>query len=132
MRTFVTGLNGGLIGNAEDLAIIVINEGLPENLGITVQIVGCAGYVNWYPYSKRLKRSCKRPRHLYSWNVAALSSKGICYHNHYDDLSYRGEGKVPDFYLQRLPKLPADKELFSEEKSGVHCEAKRSDYETHQ
>lgn len=113
-----------------DLAIIVIDEALQENLGITVQIVGCAGYVTWYPYSERLKRSYKRPRRLYSWNVVALSSKGICYRNHYGDLYYRGEGDFPDAYLQRLPKLPAEKEVFSEEGSGVLCEAERSDYET--
>ena len=115
-----------------DLAIIVIDEALQENLGITVQIVGHAGYVNWYPYSKRLKRSCKRPRRLYTWNVVALSSKGICYRNYYGDLYYRGEGDFPDAYLQRLPKLPAEKEVFSEEgiKSGVVCEAERSVYET--
>ena len=115
-----------------DLAIIVIDEGLQENLGITVQIVCCAGYVGWYPFSERLKRSYKRPRRLYSWSVVALSSTGICYRNHYGDLYYRQEGNVPDAYLQRLPKLPADKEVFSEEKSGVLCEAKRSDYETHE
>jgi hypothetical protein len=115
-----------------DLAIIVIDEALQENLGITVQIVGLAGYIAWYPYSKRLKRSCKRPRRLYSWNVVALSSKGICYRNYYGDLYYRGEGDIPDAYLQRLPKLPAEKEVFSEEgiKSRVLCETERSDYET--
>ena len=113
-----------------DLAIIVIDDGLQENLGMTVQIVGCAGYVGWYPYSERLKRSYKRPRRLYSWNVVALSSTGICYRNYYGDLYYRGEGDIPDAYLQRLPKLPAEKEVFSEEKSGVLCEAERSDYET--
>jgi hypothetical protein len=114
-----------------DLALIVKDEGLQENLGITVQIVGLAGYVNWYPYSERLKRSYKRPRRLYSWNVVALSSKGICYRNHYGDLYYRGEGQVPDAYLQRLPKLPAVKEVFAEEgiKSEVLYEAKRMDYE---
>ena len=115
-----------------DLAIIVKDEGLQENLGITVQIVGCAGYVGWYPYSQRLKRSYKRPRRLYSWNVVALSNKGICYRNYYGDLYYLVEGRLPDAYLQRLPKLPVDKEVFSEEKSGVLCEAKRSDYETHE
>ena len=113
-----------------DLAIIVIDDGLQENLGMTVQIVGCAGYVGWYPYSERLKRSYKRPRRLYSWNVVALSSTGICYRNYYGDLYYRGEGDIPDAYLQRLPKLPAEKEVFSEEKSGVLCEAERKDYET--
>lgn len=113
-----------------DLAIIVIDEALQENLGITVQIVGHAGYVNWYPYSKRLKRSCKRPRRLYSWNVVALSSKGICYRNYYGDLYYRVEGSIPDAYLQRLPKLPADNEVFTEEKSGVLCESERRNYET--
>ena len=112
-----------------DLAIIVIDEGLQENLGITVQIVGLAGYVNWYPYSKRLKRSCKRPRRLYSWNVVALSSVGICYSSN-GELEFCREGWFPDAYLQRLPKLPAEKEVFSEEKSGVLCEAERSDYET--
>ena len=115
-----------------DLAIIVIDDGLQENLGMTVQIVGCAGYVGWYPYSERLKRSYKRPRRLYSWNVVALSSTGICYRNYYGDLYYRGEGDIPDAYLQRLPKLPAEKEVFSEEESGVLCEAERSDYETHE
>ena len=113
-----------------DLAIIVKDEGLQENLGITVQIVGLAGYVNWYPFSERLKRSYKRPRRLYSWNVVALSSKGICYRNYYGDLYYRVEGRIPDAYLQRLPKLPAEKEVFTEEKSGELCEAKRMDYET--
>jgi hypothetical protein len=101
-----------------DLAIIVIDEGLQENLGITVQIVGYAGYVNWYPYSKRLKRSCKRPRRLYSWNVVALSSTGICYSTN-GKLRFCSEGWFPDAYLQRLPKLPAEKEVFSEEGSGV-------------
>ena len=117
-----------------DLAIIVRDDGLQENLGITVQIVGLAGYVNWYPFSERLKRSYKRPRRLYSWNVVALSSKGICYRNYYGDLYYRVEGRLPDAYLQRLPKLPVDKEVFSEDEikanSGVNCKAKRSDYET--
>jgi len=115
-----------------DLAVIVKDEGLQENLGITVQIVSCAGYVNWYPFSERLKRSYKRPRRLYSWNVVALSSKGICYRNYYGDLYYLVEGSIPDAYLQRLPKLPVDKEVFSEEriKGGVLCEAERSDYET--
>ena len=115
-----------------DLAIIVKDEGLQENLGITVQIVGLAGYVNWYPFSERLKRSCKRPRRMYSWNVVSLSSKGICYRNYYGDLYYRIEGRIPDAYLQRLPKLPVEKEVFTEEgiKSVVLCEAKRSEYET--
>jgi hypothetical protein len=113
-----------------DLAIIVIDEALQENLGITVQVVSQAGYLDWYPYSKCLKRSCKRPIRLYSWNVVALSSKGICYRNYYGDLYYRVEGQFPDAYLQRLPKLPVDKEVFSEEGSGVLCEAERSDYET--
>jgi hypothetical protein len=115
-----------------DLAIIVKDEGLQENLGITVQIVGLAGYVNWYPFSERLKRSYKRPRRMYSWNVVSLSSTGICYRNYYGDLYYRVEGRIPDAYLQRLPKLPAEKEVFSEEgiKSGVVCEAERSVYET--
>ena len=113
-----------------DLAIIVKDEGLQENLGITVQIVGHAGYVGWYLYSKRLKRDYKRPRRLYSWKVVALSSTGICYHNHYGDLYYCRDGQVPDAYLQPLPKLPADKEVFTEEKSGVLCEAQRRDYET--
>jgi len=115
-----------------DLAIIVKDEGLQENLGISVQIVGLAGYVNWYPFSERLKRSYKRPRRLYSWNVVALSSKGICYRNYYGDLYYRVEGQFPDAYLQRLPKLSVDKEVFLGEsvKNGVLCEAERSDYET--
>ena len=115
-----------------DLAIIVKDEALQENLGITVQIVGLAGYMAWYPYSQRLKRSCKRPIRLYSWNVVVLSSKGICYRNYYGDLYYRSEGEFPDAYLQRLPKLPAEKEVFTEEetKSGVLCEAERSEYET--
>jgi hypothetical protein len=114
-----------------DLAIIVIDEGLQENLGITVQIVGYAGYVNWYPYSKRLKRNYKRSRRLYSWNVVALSSTGICYSAN-GNLRYCREGWFPDAYLQRLPKLPAEKEVFSEEgiKSGVLCEAERRDHET--
>ena len=98
-----------------DLAIIVKDEALQENLGITVQIVGCAGYVRWYPYSERLKRSCKRPRRMYSWSVVALSSAGICYRNYYGDLYYCAEGEVPDAYLQRLPKLPAEKDVFAEE-----------------
>ena len=115
-----------------DLAIIVKDDGLQENLGMTVQIVGCLGYRDWYPYSERLKRPYKRPRRLYSWSVVALSSTGICYRDQYGDLYYRQEGDFPDAYLQRLPKLPADKEVFSEEgiKSGVLCEAKRRDYET--
>ncbi len=131
MRTFVTWLNEGLIGNAEDLATIVIDEGLPENLGITVQIVGHAGYVWLYPYSKHLKRNYKRSRRLYSWIVVALSNTGICYSTN-GTLRFCSEGWFPDAYLQRLPKLPAEKEVFSEEESGVLCEAKRSDYETHE
>ena len=115
-----------------DLAIIVKDDGLQENLGMTVQIVGCLGYRDWYPYSDRLKRPYKRPRRLYSWSVVALSSTGICYRYYDGDLYYRQEGDFPDAYLQRLPKLPAEKEVFSEEriKSGVLCEAKRRDYET--
>jgi hypothetical protein len=114
-----------------DLAIIVRDDGLQENLGITVQIVGHAGYVWCFPYSKRLKRNYKRSRRLYSWNVVALSSVGICYSSN-GELEYRSEGWFPDAYLQRLPKLPAEKEVFSEEgiKSGVVCEAERSVYET--
>ena len=115
-----------------DLAIIVKDDGLQENLGITVQILGLAGYVGWYPYSHRLKRSYKLPRRLYSWKVVALSSKGICYRNGEDELFFSKVGKVPDACLQRLPKLPADNEVFSEEgiKSGGLCEAERSNHET--
>ena len=115
-----------------DLAIIVKDDGLQENLGITVQILGLAGYVGWYPYSHRLKRSYKRPRRLYSWKVVALSSRGICYRNGEDALFFSKVGKVPDACLQRLPKLPADNEVFSEEgiKSGGLCEAERSNHET--
>ena len=114
-----------------DLAIIVRDDGLQENLGITVQIVGIEGYVWLYPYSKRLKRNYKRSRRLYSWNVVALSSTGICYSS-YGKLEFRREGWFPDAYLQRLPKLPAEKEVVTEEgiKSGVLCEVERSDYET--
>jgi hypothetical protein len=116
-----------------DLAIIVRDDGLQENLGITVQILGHRGYVWCYPYSKRLKRNYKRSRRLYSWNVVALSSVGICYSSN-GELEFCREGWFPDAYLQRLPKLPAEKEVFSEEgiKSGVVCEAERSDYETHE
>ena len=116
-----------------DLAIIVKDDGLQENLGITVQIIGLAGYVGWYPYSQRLKRSYKRPRRLYSWKVVALSSKGICYRNCKDELFFSQVGNLPDSCLQRLPKLPADNEVFSEEgiKSGILCEAERSNHETH-
>ena len=116
-----------------DLAIIVKDDGLQENLGITVQIIGLAGYVGWYPYSQRLKRSYKRPRRLYSWKVVALSSKGICYRNCEDKLFFSQVGNLPDACLQRLPKLPVDNEVFSEEgiKSGVLCEAERSNHETH-
>jgi len=116
-----------------DLAIIVRDDGLKENLGLTVQIVGHAGYVWCFPYSKRLKRNYKRSRRLYSWNVVALSSTGICYSTN-GKLRFCSEGWFPDAYLQRLPKLPADEEVFSEEEikanNGVNCEAKRSDYET--
>ena len=114
-----------------DLAIIVRDDGLQENLGITVQIVGYAGYVWLYPYSKLLKRNYKRSRRLYSWNVIALSSVGICYSSN-GELEFCFEGWFPDAYLQRLPKLPAEIEVFSEEgiKCGVLCEAERSDYET--
>lgn len=114
-----------------DLAIIVRDDGLQENLGITVQILGHRGYVWCYPYSKRLKRNYKRSRRLYSWNVVALSNVGICYSSN-GNLEFCRQGWFPDAYLQRLPKLPAEKEEFSEEgiKSGVLCEAERSDYET--
>jgi len=112
-----------------DLAIIVRDDGLQENLGITVQIVGQAGYVWLYPYSKRLKRNYKRSRRLYSWNVVALSSTGICYSTN-GTLRFCSEGWFPDAYLQRLPKMPAEKEVFSEEESRVLCEVERSDYET--
>jgi hypothetical protein len=114
-----------------DLAIIVRDDGLQENLGITVQILGHRGYVWCFPYSKRLKRNYKRSRRLYSWNVVALSNVGICYSSN-GELEFCREGWFPDAYLQRLPKLPAEKEVFSEEgiKSGVLCEAERSDYET--
>jgi len=112
-----------------DLAIIVRDDGLQENLGITVQILGHRGYMWCYPYSKRLKRNYKRSRRLYSWNVVALSSVGICYSSN-GELEFCREGWFPDAYLQRLPKLPAEKEVFSEEKSVVLCEAKRRDYET--
>ena len=116
-----------------DLAIIVKDDGLQENLGITVQIIGLAGYVGWYPYSQRLKRSYKRPRRLYSWKVVALSSRGICYRNCEDELFFSQVGNLPDACLQRLPKLPAENEVFSEEgiKSGLLCEAERSNHETH-
>ena len=114
-----------------DLAIIVRDDGLQENLGITVQILGHRGYVWLYPYSKRLKRNYKRSRRLYSWNVVALSSVGICYSSN-GELEFCREGWFPDAYLQRLPKLPAENEVCSEEdiKNGIHCEAERSDYET--
>lgn len=116
-----------------DLAIIIRDDGLQENLGITVQIVGHAGYVWLYPYSKRLKRNYKRSRRLFSWNVVALSSTGICYSTN-GSLRYCHEGWFPDAYLQRLPKLPVEREVFSDEgiKSGVVCEAERSVYETHE
>ena len=116
-----------------DLAIIVRDDGLQENLGITVQILGHRGYVWCFPYSKRLKRNYKRSRRLYSWNVVALSSVGICYSSN-GELEFCREGWFPDAYLQRLPRLPAEKEVFSEEgiKNGVLCEAERSDYETHE
>jgi hypothetical protein len=116
-----------------DLAIIVKDDGLQENLGITVQIIGLAGYLGWYPYSQRLKRSYKRPRRLYSWKVVALSSKGICYRNSEDELFFSKVGNLPDVCLQRLPKLPAENEVSSDEgiKSGVLCEAERSNHETH-
>ena len=70
---------------------------------------------------------CKNVQH----GIGA-ATKGICYRNYYGDLYYRSEGEFPDAYLQRLPKLPAEKEVFSEEgiKNGVLCEAKRRDYET--
>ena len=115
-----------------DLAIIVKDDGLQESLGITVQIIGLAGYVGWYPYSHRLKRSYKRPRRLYSWKVVALSSKGICYRNGEDELFFSQVGNLPDACLQQLPKLPADNEVFSEEgiESGVLCEAERSNHAT--
>ena len=80
-----------------DLAIIVRDDGLQENLGITVQIVGIEGYVWLYPYSKRLKRNYKRSRRLYSWNVVALSNTGICYSSH-GELEFRREGWFPDAY----------------------------------
>jgi hypothetical protein len=111
----------------------VKDEGLQENLGIAVQIVGHSGYKTWYPFSMRLKRPYKRPKRLYTWIVVALSSRGICYGSHYDrTLYFCREGEFPDAYLQRLPKLPADNEVFAEKgiKSGVLCEAKRCDYET--
>ena len=113
-----------------DLAIVVKDDGLQENLGITVQIVSQAGYYWCYPYSKRLKRNYKRSRRLYSWNVVALSNVGICYSSN-GELEFCREGWFPDAYLQRLPKLPAEKEVFLEEgiKSGVFCEAERGDYE---
>jgi hypothetical protein len=114
-----------------DLAIIVKDGGLQENLGITVKIVGHWGDVWCYPYSKRLKRDSKRSRRMYAWDVVALSSVGICY-DIYGTTQYRSGGWVPDAYLQPLPKLPADQELVSEEsiKSRAVCEAERSDYET--
>ena len=96
-----------------DLAIIVRDDGLQENLGITVQILGHRGYVWCFPYSKRLKRNYKRSRRLYSWNVVALSSVGICYSSN-GELEFCREGWFPDAYLQRLPKLPAEKEVFAE------------------
>lgn len=110
-----------------DLAIIVKDDGLQENLGITVQIVGQAGYIAWYPYSLSLKRSYKRPRRLYSWSVVALSSRGICYRNSKDELFFSCAGEVPDSCLQRLPKIPVSNEEFAEEgiKSGILCEAER-------
>lgn len=114
-----------------DLAIVVKDDGLQENLGITVQIVGHRGYVWCYPYSKHLKRNYKRSRRLYSWDVIALSSVGICY-NTDETLHYCREGWFPDAYLQPLPKLPADQKLASEEsiKSRAFCEAERGEYET--
>lgn len=98
-----------------DLAIIVKDDGLQENLGITVQIVDRVGYITWYPYSLRLKRSYKRPRRLYSWSVVALSSRGICYRDSNDELFFAHAGEVPDSCLQRLPKIPVSTELLAEE-----------------
>jgi len=115
-----------------DLAIIVKDNGLQENLGITVQIVAHAGYMNWYGYSLRLKRSYKRPRRAYSWRVVALSNKGICYGNHKGELYFSHEGDVPDYCLQRLPKIQFTNEEFAEEgiKIAVICEVERSNDET--
>jgi hypothetical protein len=110
-----------------DLAIIVKDDGFQENLGITVQIVGQAGYIAWYPYSLCLKRSYKRPRRLYSWSVVALSSRGICYRDSKDELFFSCSGEVPDSCLQRLPKISVSNEVFAVVgiKSGVLCEAER-------
>jgi len=115
-----------------DLAIIIKDDGLQENLGITVQIVAHAGYQNWYGYSLRLKRSYKRPRRLYSWSVVALSNQGICYRDHKDELYFSREGDVPDYCLQRLTKIQFTNEEFAEEgiKSAVICEVERSNDET--
>jgi len=98
-----------------DLAIIVRDDGLQENLGITVQIVGQAGYIRWYPYSIRLKRNYKRSRCMYSWSVVALSSRGICYRNCLGELNYYQEGEIPDSYLMPLPKLRAEITSYQEQ-----------------
>ena len=89
-----------------DLAIIVKDDGFQENLGITVQIIRQAGCIGWYPYSKRLKRSFKRPRRLYTWEVIALSHQGICYRDCNDELFFSRDGQIPDEALQPLPKIP--------------------------
>jgi len=83
-------------------------------------------------YSLRLKRSYKRPRRLYSWSVVALSNQGICYRDHKDELYFSREGDVPDYCLQRLPKIQFTNEEFAEEgiKSAVICEVERSNDET--
>ena len=51
-----------------DLAIVVYDELLQENLGLIVKIVSSAGLRRWYPYSKRLNRRHKRPKIFFSWN----------------------------------------------------------------
>jgi len=89
-----------------DLAIIVNDDLLQENLGVIVRIISSAGLKGWYPYSKRLKRWSKRSKTLFTWNVVALSSLGICYNSTEDDsLYYLLSGRWPDADLRPLTAL---------------------------
>lgn len=97
-----------------DLAIVVHDDALQENLGLIVRVISSAGMKNWYPYSKRLKRWHKRAKPLFSWHVESLSSRGICYSDRDDCLFYCHSGEIPDVDLRPLASLDEADEVLRE------------------
>jgi hypothetical protein len=88
----------------DDLAIVVKDDGDQFNLGIVVRIISSAGPQNWFPWdSVTMSWSC-RSRSIKTWNVEALSGRGLSYHSQdcFGDLIVLRFGPIPDTYLQRL------------------------------